>query len=286
MTEEKSAPPASPSPSSPAATPAPDPAQGAKTVHIRSLNDPSRFALETLMPGRSASMAKDPDDGTMPDVPLLHPNTTWLRNPANGLLHPPAPSAFLSPEQMRNIAPQAIVRGGTTTTAYDNALAKSMADADKRRAADDADKKLAKVPVEQGGAMMFEREFAPRMTSPKVRLRYVGKTRETIMEQLCELVVDDSSGREEHLLIFVCPECFRRGVPSGFAQCHVKASHRKWHVDTKEAGQIKAVRNSDAPGGQEFYTNAGTIMDTDVLRCDNTNCGCAFKIHNNVMYRV
>jgi len=181
---------------------------------------------------------------------------------------------------------QGIVRGGTTTSAYDNALQASMADAEKRRDQDDADKRLAQVPVERGGAMMFQREFAPQMTSPRVLIRYVGKGRDVLSEQLCELVVDDSSGREEHMLIFVCPACFERGVPSGFAQCHVKSTHRKWYIDTKEAGQIKAARNSDAPSGQEFYTTAGTVMDTDVLRCDNVNCGAAFKIHNNVMYRV
>lgn len=202
-------------------------------------------------------------------------------------LIPEPQGAFVPQEEANKYAGiQGIVRGGTTTSAYDNALQASMADAEKRRDQDDAEHRLAQVPVEQGGALMFERELAPRMTSPRVLIRYVGKGRDVLSEQLCELVVDDSSGREEHLLIFVCPACFERGVPSGFAQCHVKASHRKWFVDTKNAGQIMAARNSDAPSGQEFYTSAGTIMDTDVLRCDNVNCGCAFKIHNNTMYRV
>jgi hypothetical protein len=179
---------------------------------------------------------------------------------------------------------QLLVRGGTTSSAYDKEMQQRIADAEVRRAEADADRKIAQIPIERGGGMIFENKLADPMTGPRVLIKYVGRTKDVLMEQLCELVADEMSG--DHMLIFVCPECFRRGVPSGFAQCHVRSKHRQWHLDLKDAGTIKSVRNSDMPNGLEFYTHAGSIMDTDVLRCDGTNCGASFKIHNNVMYRV
>lgn len=188
----------------------------------------------------------------------------------------------LPPDQRAKL--QVLVRGGTTTSAYDKELQQRMADAEVRRAEADADKKIGQVPIEQGGGLVFEHKLADPMTGPRVLIKYVGTTKEVLMEQLCELVEDDTSG--DSMFIFVCPECFRRGIPSGFCQCHVKAKHRAWHVDRRTAGQVLAAKNSDAPGGIEYYTSAGEIMDTDVLRCDNVNCGSAFKIHRNIMYKV
>lgn len=179
---------------------------------------------------------------------------------------------------------QLIVRGGTTTSAFDNEMAQKMADAEVRREEDEKVKKIGQIPIEQGGGVMYEANFSDPTASPKVLIKYVGKGKEVRMEQLCELVFDDTSG--DHMFIFVCPECFNRGIPSGFAQCHVRASHRAWHLDTKTAGEVKAVKNSDNPRGIEYYQHAGDIMDSEILRCDGPNCGCAFKIHRNIMYRV
>lgn len=179
---------------------------------------------------------------------------------------------------------QTMVRGGTTSSAFDNELAEKMADAELRRAESAADRKVGEVPIEQGGGLVYENKLTDPQYSPRVLLKYVGAGKEPLLEQLCELVKDESTG--DHLLIFVCPECFRRGIPSGFAQCHARASHRAWHIDTREAGQVKSAKNTDKLNGVEFYVSAGIIMDSDILRCDNVNCGGAFKIHRNVMYRV
>lgn len=209
----------------------------------------------------------------------------------------PAPSAerglpFIAPDSLPldTLAPeeraklQVLVRGGTTTSAFDKELAQRKADAEVRRAEADADKKIGQVPIEQGGGLVFEHKLADPMTGPRVLIKYVGAGKDVLMEQLCELVEDETSG--DNLFIFVCPECFRRGIPSGFCQCHARSKHRAWHVDKRTAGQVLAAKNSDAHGGIEYYTSAGEIMDTDVLRCDNTNCGCSFKIHRNIMYKV
>jgi len=183
-------------------------------------------------------------------------------------------------------APELLVRGGTTSSAYDKEMAMRLSEADERRAQDAAERQLGTIPIEQGGALNFERKLADPVESPRVLLAYVGWGKEIIHEQLCELVHDDTAAVPHNILIFVCPECHRRGVPAQFAQLHVRDMHRRWSIDTREAGQVKAVKNSAVAGGIEFYTNAGRIMDTDALRCDNVNCGAAFKIHKNRLYRV
>jgi len=183
-------------------------------------------------------------------------------------------------------SPEAIVRVGTTSWAYDKEMRARVKDAEDRRAQDAVERQLGTLPVERGGAMNFEHKFADPIEHPRVLLAYVGFGKEILHEQLCEMVYDDTQTPPTHILIFVCPECFRRGVPTQLCQLHVRDTHRAWHVDRRGAGEVKAVKNTAAQGGLEFYRNAGQIMDTDVLRCDNVNCGAAFRINKNRLYRV
>jgi hypothetical protein len=183
-------------------------------------------------------------------------------------------------------APEAIVRGGTSSGAWDKEMKMRLSDAEQRRAQDAAERQLGNIPVEQGGAMNFERKLTDPLEHPRVLLAYVGWGKEIRHEQLCELVFDDTQNPPCHIMIFVCPECHERGTPAELCQLHVRDNHRSWHVDTKGAGEVKAVKNSAVAGGIEFYRYAGRIMDTDVLRCDNVNCGCGFKIDKNRLYRV
>jgi len=176
------------------------------------------------------------------------------------------------------------VQGGTTSSAYDKVMAQQKADADARRQQDAEDKRVGRTPIEQGGGMMFEHRLTDSQFSPKAHVTYVGKGREFISDQLVDLFEDEIAG--DKMLVFVCPECVRRGRDSGQSQCHARDSHRKWHIDTRTAGIIKTVENAAVPGGLERYLSGGEIMDTDTLACSHPYCGCAFKIHKNMMYRV
>lgn len=184
----------------------------------------------------------------------------------------------------RPINLQLIVRGGTTSSAYDMEQAKRVADADARRKQLDADMKLGNTPIEQGGGMMFSHHFADPLATPKVHIRYVNSKKETIMDMLCELVYDEIS--DNKLLQFVCPKCVQRGVHPGEAQCTVRDANRKWHLDARGAGGISRAETVDLQGRPklERYLNAGVIMDTDLLVCPNYNCGAKYKIHKNMMY--
>lgn len=188
--------------------------------------------------------------------------------------------------RVKSKGPEGIVRGGTTSSAYDNEMAERLSQAEQRRADDEAERHLGTIPIEQGGALNFERKLADPDVHPRVLIAYVAWGKEILHEQLCELVYDDVQDPPAHILILVCPECFRRGVPTQFAQMHVRDNHRSWSIDTRGAGQMKAVSNDAVAGGIEFYHYAGKIMDTDVLRCDGVNCGAGFKINKNRLYRV
>ena len=176
------------------------------------------------------------------------------------------------------------VQGGTTSSAYDKMMAERLQDANKRREQDQRDKRIGNTPIEQGGGMIFENRLSDENFRPKCHVTYVGRTKEFISDQLVDFFQDEMAG--DNMLIFVCPECVQRGRDSGYAQCHARDSHRAWHIDKRLAGAILSVANSAAPGGVERYVSAGMIMDTDTLACSHEFCGCAFKIHRNIMYRV
>lgn len=233
-------------------------------------------------------------DGTdsveQPSVPKLAPDSSSVQPSKPGIYHNHYFFHGVDESHLRRFRqvrpPSAIVRGGTTSSAYDSEMAQRLSEADQRRAQDAAERHLGTIPIEQGGALNFERKLADPAVHPMVLLQYVGWGKEVLHEQLCELVFDDLQEPPAHILVLVCPECFRRGVPVQFAQMHVRDNHRSWAIDTRAAGQMKAVKNQAAVGGIEFYHNAGKIMDTDILRCDGVNCGTSFKINKNFLYRV
>lgn len=201
---------------------------------------------------------------------------------------PEAAGGAKETEKAQSPAPmpmQILVRGGTTTTAYDMELKRRVADAEKRRAQLDRARRLASIPIEQGGALLHSHRFSDPLTEPRVVVRYVNEKKETIFDILCDLHVDDTSGA--YILQCVCPECFRRGVHSGEAQMTVRDTNRKWYVDTKHAGEMRHCEDVDMDGNKVKvpYRHAGEIMDSESFTCTNYNCGATYKIHRNMMYR-
>ena len=95
----------------------------------------------------------------------------------------PEPGAFAQPGSMMDyvsppvgpMSPQALVRGGTTSWAYDKEMAMRLSEADQRRAQDQAERHLGQIPIEQGGALNFERKLADPLQGPRVLLEYVGR---------------------------------------------------------------------------------------------------------------
>jgi len=176
-----------------------------------------------------------------------------------------------------------LVKGGTSTYAADMAEKRRWAEAEERRDMLERYQRIANTPIEQGGGVMYSKQFADPLSSPRVLLRYVNSKKETLYEMLCELIESDTTG--DRILQFVCPICVERGVHMDVAQCTVRDAHRKWHIDTKNTGEIRRAETVDMRGRKvlEPYTHAGEIMDTDMLTCDR--CSTSYKIHKNMLYR-
>jgi hypothetical protein len=160
-------------------------------------------------------------------------------------------------------------------------MGQRKADAERRRNELDAQRKTASIPIEQGGAKMYSTNFTDSH-HPRVIVTYGD------MQILCELVKDDISG--EWTLILTCPECVKNGAPQGEAQMTVRQGHRSWHIDERGRGEPDTYIDTDFRTGRKVkcvYVRAGTIKDTDILRCSHVACGGAkYRIDNNVMRRV
>jgi hypothetical protein len=191
---------------------------------------------------------------------------------------PDAPESKASPNYSLAAA---WVAGGTRSSAHDKEVAQRKADAEKRRRELDAQRKMASVPIEQGGAQMYN-SMLTDMHAPRIILRYGD------MEILCELTNDDLTG--DQLFIMTCPECYKHGAPQGESQIRIAYSQRKWHLDTSDAGQPDTYEDTDFFTGKKkrvVYVKGGVIKDTDILRCPHVACGgVKYRIDNNVLRRV
>jgi hypothetical protein len=169
------------------------------------------------------------------------------------------------------------VKGGTSTLAYDQEIKKNEAEAEARRDAQDRDRAIASVPIEEGGGKLYSHNLGHPTDDPKILIHFVNSKKETQYDLLCDIGIEfDGSSR---WFIFICPDCVARGIPSGQAQLRVNDKHRHWNLDERTQGTVIEF------DGQIYYS-AGEIMDTDVLRCPNAHCTLAVKIHKNMMYRV
>jgi hypothetical protein len=172
---------------------------------------------------------------------------------------------------------QIIVKGGTTSGAYDKERAKQRHAAEAGRAHQDKQHAAAAV-----GNRMTERGFVSAHIdslnlldsgSPRVVFYYLRRDKSVMQECVGEIVVLPDG---DELFTLVCPKCLERGESHGSAQVMVKKSHRKWELDTKKAGEIVFLTD---PFGRPFQVRiCGTIECDEPLRCSNVGCAWAVKI--------
>lgn len=181
---------------------------------------------------------------------------------------PPAPTLMGLPLSM-------FVRGGTQTSGDAAQIAAFEADAEGRRNDDDESKRLARVPIAQGGA---ELRSLPMSSSPEAPKAYVlldymmrgGGLRIFMgapLRCLADIVV---LGPEELGLQLVCPKCVETR-PQGQAQILVRQSNRKWTLDVSKAGQLIIFEGN-------AYMSAGVVMDSERFSC---TCGWQARISDS-----
>lgn len=166
------------------------------------------------------------------------------------------------------------MRGGTTSWAHDQELAKHKADVAERRAKQDKDMEIASTPLEQGGGAMFTNYLTENANMDKayVHLQYLSKNlRNVDFECLGDVTMMEDN---ELALILICPVCAQK-VGLDLAHLTIRQSHKKWELDTRKAGELIIF------DGQP-YRSAGRIRECQRFRC--SQCDWAGKIDDNKVY--
>jgi predicted RNA-binding Zn-ribbon protein involved in translation (DUF1610 family) len=166
--------------------------------------------------------------------------------------------------------------GGTSTSANDKAIAEAEADAERRRDEALAEREMTRLPVEAGGARIFEnKSLDPGAKDLHVLLDLVNAKGEPHLvagvpiQCLADIRV---VGPNEMAVVVVCPRCINRKIPQGQCQIQVRQSNRNWHLSDKGRG-------SPLWFDGKMYQSAGTIMDSDRFSCPN--CAWSARIDNN-----
>jgi hypothetical protein len=192
----------------------------------------------------------------------------------------PEPAATEKPAEptMFGLPLMSFVKGGTSTSAHDKEVAGWRADDEKRRAEQDVQRKIASVPIEQGGAKMFSQQTGSPQDTAKVLLDYVNEAGEALILEtkpiqcLADIIAGmNHSDPTDLAVVLLCPFCWNKGLPAGRCQMHALQSNRRWHLDSRTEGELIIFE------GQP-YRSAGKIMDSEPMTC---GCGWRFRIHNN-----
>jgi len=174
---------------------------------------------------------------------------------------------------------QAFVKGGTHTSGSERMFKERFEDAEKRRNRADFDKKLASIPVEQGGAKMFTHNFAESPEVPKayVKLRYANRYGAPAEpgECLADVIIENWDRPNDLTLIFVCPGCYtERHKSAGDCQLKMRMSNRWWNLKPRYG----ETRWTDPDGQIRIYKLAGDVVESEPFSCPD--CGYRGRIVN------
>jgi hypothetical protein len=195
-------------------------------------------------------------------------------------------------------APLGLVKGGTTSAAYDEMLKASEWDANRRRATADRQAQIAQRGARQGEAARLGSTSFLR-GAPRAVFFYLNRDGTIRQECVSEITMIEGNepGKLDLMFTIVCPRCLERGVPQGHSQCQVRSSHRRFHIredphtikmgtERVLLGKGQVVKLS-TPDGQPWpVIVCGSITCDDVIRCDNYNCDWAVRIDESRVYEV
>jgi hypothetical protein len=181
-------------------------------------------------------------------------------------------------------APMGFVRGGTPTTDSVNMYEREYQEAEQRRDAEDEARRLASIPIEQGGAIQTTSQLTahPEMPKAYVELRYVNRYGVAIIRNgkpvVCKadiIVGEDSSRPTELTLIFVCPRCMEQGQKHQ-QSCQLRMSQRNKHFELRTGmGDPFFIFDDEA----EPTPSAGTIIESEPFSCPH--CSWRARISMN-----
>lgn len=184
------------------------------------------------------------------------------------------------------VSPTIIVKGGTTSSSYDNKIAEQRADAEQRRAHEDwvADK-VERAPEEGAIARIGEQKFLTN-ESPRLVLYYMNRDGSVRQECLSEITMypipGSFTGDLDIMFTLVCPKCLERGVPHGESQLMIQNRHRKFHRDERQKKLVQVM----TPFGPQIVHQDCTVTVDDIVRCSNFNCTWTVRIGDSKVWEV
>ncbi len=220
----------------------------------------------------------DQDGGKVPETPAASPDA-----PVPQKADDTAAPADSGQGAFFGVPMASFVRhGGTTSGKHDNMVAEWRHEDEVRRKEQDEQRKIASVPVEFGGAKMYNRQTGSPQETAKVLLDYLNEAGEPLILETkpIQCLADIISGMNHNdptdlALIILCPYCWNRGIPAGRCQIHALQSNRAWHLDLRGQGELLIFE------GQP-YRSAGIVMDSEPMKCGN--CGWKIRVHRNKVY--
>jgi len=199
----------------------------------------------------------------------------------------PEKPAKEAPPTLFGVPLASFVRGGTPTMAHERAVAEQEADAEKRRDIAAAERRIARVPIEQGGGKIYQTRMTENASVPQayVLLDYLTARGEPIMymgqplQCLADIIISGAKIKsggfgihgQEMTLQIVCPQCVSRGMPMGQAQLTIRQSNKQWELDTSKAGLPLIFMG-------EAFPSAGRIVECERFSCP---CGWSARIYDN-----
>lgn len=179
-------------------------------------------------------------------------------------------------------APMGFVKGGTSTTASENLYEARYQEAEARRDAADAEKRIASTPIEQGGGQMHVSQMTQHPEIPKayIPLVYVdGRGQPVVIggqETICQadLIIGMDPARPMELtLIIICPRCQQRGHKH-LQDCQLTIRQSNKHFEFR-AGMGPPTFVMDG----KTYKSAGMIVESEPFTC--SDCDWRARIDHN-----
>ncbi len=181
-------------------------------------------------------------------------------------------------------APTAFVRGGgaTGTAASEALYERRFQEAEKRRDEADAEKKLASIPIDQGGAQLHTSQLTANPEIPKafLLLDYVDRKGEPIVVNgepvrcMADLIIGmNPLNPEELAIVLVCPRCEQTSHKhQQDNQLMLRQSNRRFEFKP-------GLGPPDFVFQGKRYKSAGQIVASETFTCGD--CGWKARIDKN-----
>lgn len=181
-------------------------------------------------------------------------------------------------------APVGLVRGGTTTAAWDAMKARQYRQSDARRAKQDRAKAINRKSQQFSCIRSDFRSFKLlSRANPQVVITYRQRDRALDRQAVCEIFITpwpERPGAFQLVMTLVCPKCMERTGRQDDSQVIIQQSHRMWWLDETKPGTFTH------PEDGSFHRIAGTVTTQDVCKCAAQGCQWSFRIDDSVLREV